>query len=162
MVLAFLIYRVSQNVFLKLNRHEMKTIKHRHFCFFAYWSTNIAVLFDMRYFVFLTSGQSVIISNVTVGKNARNLTFLTSKTRSDHRRQSSNIGMWGIYGKLKPPWVQNRKLNSILTNIVKVMAPSRMADYVPFKGFHRSVVSWHIPVYSYIHYTVSFFSNSEM
>ena len=37
--------------------------------FFAYWSTNIAVLFDMRHFVFLTSGQSVILSNVKVGKN---------------------------------------------------------------------------------------------
>ena len=155
-------YRVSQNVFLKLNRHEMKTITHRHFWFSAYWSTNIAVLFDMWHFVFLTSGQFVIISNVKVGKNVRNLTFLTSKTRSDHRRQSSNIGIWGIYGKLKTPWVQNRKLLSILTHIVKVMDPIRMADYVPFKGFHRSVVSWHIPVDSYIHYTVSFFSNSEM
>ena len=129
---------------------------------FAYCSTNIAVLFDMWHFVFLTSGQFVIISNVKVGKNVRNLTFLTSKTRFDHRRQSSNIGIWGIYGKLKTPWVQNRKLLSILTHIVKVMAPIRMADYVPFKGFHRSVVSWHILVDSNIHYTVSFFSNSEM
>ena len=116
------------------------------------------------YVTFCISDQWSICNHIKrkKRKNVRNLTFLTSKTRFDHRRQSSNIGIWGIYGKLKTPWVQNRKLLSILTHIVKVMDPIRMADYVPFKGFHRSVVSWHIPVDSYIHYTVSFFSNSEM
>ena len=62
---------VLQGVHIKYAKTKplfLKNIKDRHFRFFAYQSTNIAVLFDVRHFVFLTSGQSVILANVKVGK----------------------------------------------------------------------------------------------